>query len=105
MFVGRAGCRHEGWPGEASPSKGGEVRTDSAIPHTRPVRGGWNAGSAGGGGTAMTLELVVMWVVVGLLAGWVAGYIMKDGGYGLKGDLILGVVGSIVGGWLFSVLG
>jgi uncharacterized membrane protein YeaQ/YmgE (transglycosylase-associated protein family) len=53
----------------------------------------------------MTLELVVMWVVVGLLAGWVAGYVMKDGGYGLKGDLILGVVGSIVGGWLFSVLG
>ena len=53
----------------------------------------------------MTLELVVMWVVVGLLAGWVAGYVMKEGGYGLKGDLILGVVGSIVGGWLFSVLG
>lgn len=52
----------------------------------------------------MTLELVVMWVVVGLLAGWVVGYVMKDGGYGLKGDLILGVVGSIMGGWLFSVL-
>jgi uncharacterized membrane protein YeaQ/YmgE (transglycosylase-associated protein family) len=53
----------------------------------------------------MTLELVVMWVVVGLLAGWVAGFVMKDGGYGLKGDLVLGVVGSIVGGWLFSILG
>ena len=53
----------------------------------------------------MTLELVVMRVIVGLLAGWVAGYVMKDGGYGPKGDLILGVVGSIVGGWLFSVLG
>lgn len=52
----------------------------------------------------MTLELVLMWVVVGLLAGWVAGYVMKEGGYGLRGDLILGVVGSIVGGWLFSVL-
>ena len=52
----------------------------------------------------MTLELVVMWIVVGLLAGWVAGYVMKEGGYGLKGDLLLGVVGSIVGGWLFSVL-
>jgi uncharacterized membrane protein YeaQ/YmgE (transglycosylase-associated protein family) len=52
----------------------------------------------------MTLDLVVMWVVVGLLAGWVAGYTMKEGGYGLKGDLILGVVGSVVGGWLFLVL-
>ncbi|RPH99061.1 MAG: GlsB/YeaQ/YmgE family stress response membrane protein [Zetaproteobacteria bacterium] len=46
----------------------------------------------------------MMWVVVGLLAGWVAGYVMKEGGYGLRGDLILGVAGSIVGGWLFSVL-
>jgi uncharacterized membrane protein YeaQ/YmgE (transglycosylase-associated protein family) len=52
----------------------------------------------------MTLELVVMWIVVGLLAGWVAGHVMKEGGYGLMGDLLLGVVGSIVGGWLFSVL-
>ena len=51
----------------------------------------------------MTVELVVMWIVVGLLAGWVAGHVMKEGGYGLKGDLLLGVVGSIVGGWLFSV--
>ena len=52
----------------------------------------------------MTLGMFVMWVAVGLLAGWVAGYVMKEGGYGLKGDLILGVIGSFVGGWLFSVL-
>jgi len=50
------------------------------------------------------MELVAMRVVVGLLAGWLAGYVMKDGGYGLKVDLILGVVGSIVGSWLFSAL-
>jgi len=53
----------------------------------------------------MNLELLVMWVVVGLVAGWLAQFVMKSGGYGLKGDLILGLVGSIVGSWLFSALG
>ncbi|HEX9373841.1 MAG TPA: GlsB/YeaQ/YmgE family stress response membrane protein [Roseiflexaceae bacterium] len=45
-------------------------------------------------------------IVIGLLAGWIAGMIMKGGGggYGLWGDLGLGVVGSIVGGWLGSLL-
>ena len=49
----------------------------------------------------MTLELLVMWVLVGLVAGWLAGYVMKGGGYGLKGDLALGVVGSLVGSGIF----
>jgi len=53
----------------------------------------------------MNLELFVMWVVVGLVAGWLARFVMMSGGYGLKGDLILGLVGSIVGSWFFSALG
>lgn len=53
----------------------------------------------------MNLEMFAMWVVVGLVVGWLAGFVMKDGGYGLKGDLILGLVGSIVGSWLFWALG
>jgi len=53
----------------------------------------------------MTLGLFVMWVVVGLGVGWLAGFVMKSGGYGLKGGLILGLVGSIVGSWLFWALG
>ena len=53
----------------------------------------------------MNLEMFAMWVVVGLAAGWLAGYVMGNGGYGLKRDLILGLVGSIVGSWLFSALG
>jgi uncharacterized membrane protein YeaQ/YmgE (transglycosylase-associated protein family) len=52
----------------------------------------------------MTLGLFLMWVVVGGIAGWLAGYVMRSGGYGLKGDLILGLVGSIVGSWLFWAL-
>ena len=48
----------------------------------------------------MESGMVVSWVVVGLLAGWLAGIVMKDGGYGLIGDLLLGVFGSVVGGWI-----
>jgi uncharacterized membrane protein YeaQ/YmgE (transglycosylase-associated protein family) len=45
---------------------------------------------------------IVAWIVVGLIAGWLAGMVMKGGGYGLVGDLVLGVIGAIVGGWLGS---
>jgi uncharacterized membrane protein YeaQ/YmgE (transglycosylase-associated protein family) len=44
-------------------------------------------------------------IVVGLVAGWLAGVVMKGGGYGLLVDIILGVLGGIVGGWLFGALG
>ena len=40
------------------------------------------------------------WVVVGVLAGWLTGFVMKDGGYGLVGDMVLGLIGSVVGGWI-----
>src|SRR5438093_11426734 len=47
---------------------------------------------------------IIAWLIVGLVAGWLAGMIMKGGGYGLIGDLILGLIGAVVGGWLFSVI-
>ena len=53
----------------------------------------------------MEFGMFVSWVVVGLLAGWLAGIVMKDGGYGLIGDLVLGVVGSVAGGWIFRAVG
>jgi uncharacterized membrane protein YeaQ/YmgE (transglycosylase-associated protein family) len=52
----------------------------------------------------MNLELFVMWVVVGLMAGWLARIAMKSGGYGLTRDISLGVVGSIVGSVIFRGL-
>ena len=53
----------------------------------------------------MEFALSVSWVVVGLLVGGLAGIVMKGGGYGLIGDLGLGLVGSVVGGWIFRTLG
>jgi uncharacterized membrane protein YeaQ/YmgE (transglycosylase-associated protein family) len=48
---------------------------------------------------------VLTWIVVGLIAGWLAGHVMKGGGYGVVVDIILGLVGGIVGGWIFGLLG
>jgi uncharacterized membrane protein YeaQ/YmgE (transglycosylase-associated protein family) len=46
---------------------------------------------------------IVTWLVLGLVAGLIAGYLMKGGGYGLIGDIILGILGAIVGGFLTSM--
>jgi uncharacterized membrane protein YeaQ/YmgE (transglycosylase-associated protein family) len=45
------------------------------------------------------------WIVVGLIAGWLAGQVMKGGGYGVLVDIILGIVGGLLGGWIFGQLG
>jgi uncharacterized membrane protein YeaQ/YmgE (transglycosylase-associated protein family) len=45
---------------------------------------------------------ILAWIVVGLIAGWLAGRVMRGGGYGLLGDIIIGVVGGLLGGWLAS---
>lgn len=47
----------------------------------------------------------VEWIVVGLIAGWLAGQVMKGGGYGVLVDIILGILGGILGGWIFGLLG
>jgi uncharacterized membrane protein YeaQ/YmgE (transglycosylase-associated protein family) len=47
----------------------------------------------------------IYWIIVGLIAGWLAGKVMKGGGYGVLFDILLGIVGGIVGGWFFGMLG
>jgi uncharacterized membrane protein YeaQ/YmgE (transglycosylase-associated protein family) len=48
----------------------------------------------------------LLWfLVVGVLAGWIAGKLVKGGGFGLVGDLVVGVIGALLGGWLFSAFG
>jgi uncharacterized membrane protein YeaQ/YmgE (transglycosylase-associated protein family) len=48
---------------------------------------------------------IVWFILIGIAAGWLAGQVMGAGGYGLLGDLILGVIGALVGGYLFGLLG
>lgn len=48
----------------------------------------------------------MLWfLIIGLIAGWLAGKIVKGGGFGLIGDLVVGVVGSFIGGYLAGILG
>ncbi len=47
----------------------------------------------------------LIWLAIGAVAGWLAGNIMKGGGFGLLWNILLGIVGAFVGGWLFGVLG
>jgi uncharacterized membrane protein YeaQ/YmgE (transglycosylase-associated protein family) len=47
----------------------------------------------------------VTWILVGLIAGWLAGQVMKGGGYGVLVDIILGILGGVLGGWVFGLLG
>ena len=48
---------------------------------------------------------LIVWIVVGLIAGWAAGKIMKGSGYGVLGDIVLGILGGIIGGWILGALG
>ena len=47
---------------------------------------------------------IIGWIVLGLLAGWIAGMVMRGGGYGILGDIVLGILGAIVGGWITGIL-
>ena len=53
----------------------------------------------------MTLTGLIIFLVIGGVAGWLAGVIVKGGGFGLIGDIVVGVIGSVIGGWLFGLLG
>ncbi len=47
---------------------------------------------------------ILVWLFVGLIAGWLAGVVMRGGGYGLLGDIVVGILGAFVGGFLAAVL-
>jgi uncharacterized membrane protein YeaQ/YmgE (transglycosylase-associated protein family) len=47
---------------------------------------------------------LLTWIVVGAIAGWLAGQVMKGSGFGLIGDIVIGVIGALVGGWLAATL-
>jgi uncharacterized membrane protein YeaQ/YmgE (transglycosylase-associated protein family) len=52
----------------------------------------------------MSVETLLIWIIVGAVAGWLAGLIVKGYGFGLIGNIILGIVGAFLGGWLFAQL-
>lgn len=53
----------------------------------------------------LTMSNVLWWLVVGLVAGFLASRVMRGGGYGLIGDIVVGLIGAFIGGWLAGFLG
>ena len=51
------------------------------------------------------ISALIWWIIVGLIAGWLAGKIMKGSGYGAIADIVLGMVGAVVGGFILRILG
>ncbi len=47
---------------------------------------------------------VLAWIIVGLIAGWLAGLVMKGSGYGALGDILLGIIGALIGGFIAGAL-
>ncbi|HLX40552.1 MAG TPA: GlsB/YeaQ/YmgE family stress response membrane protein [Ktedonobacteraceae bacterium] len=53
----------------------------------------------------LSLTTVIWWLIVGLIAGFLASMVMRGGGYGIVGDIVVGLVGAFIGGFLASLLG
>lgn len=54
----------------------------------------------------MNLTAIVLWLVIGAVAGWLAGQLMRGRGLGMVGNIVVGIIGAFVGGWLLGgVLG
>jgi uncharacterized membrane protein YeaQ/YmgE (transglycosylase-associated protein family) len=53
----------------------------------------------------MKVEALIIWLIVGAVAGWLAGMVVKGGSYGLIGSIIVGVIGGFIAGWLLPRIG
>jgi uncharacterized membrane protein YeaQ/YmgE (transglycosylase-associated protein family) len=53
----------------------------------------------------MSAETLIIWIIVGAVAGWLAGLVVRGGGFGLVGNIIVGIIGAFLGGWLLSMAG
>jgi uncharacterized membrane protein YeaQ/YmgE (transglycosylase-associated protein family) len=57
------------------------------------------------GGNIMEPQSIIVWLIVGAVAGWLAGMVVKGGGFGLIGDIVVGIIGAVIAGWLLPYLG
>ncbi|KVA58836.1 GlsB/YeaQ/YmgE family stress response membrane protein [Burkholderia cepacia] len=53
----------------------------------------------------MDVHGLIVWLIIGAVAGWLAGVLVKGGGFGLLIDIVVGIVGAVIGGWLAGLLG
>jgi uncharacterized membrane protein YeaQ/YmgE (transglycosylase-associated protein family) len=73
--------------------------------HPVTSQSGWPLLGDEKSGGKMDAQTLIIWLIVGAVAGWLAGMVVKGGGYGLIGDIIVGIVGAFVAGWLLPRIG
>jgi uncharacterized membrane protein YeaQ/YmgE (transglycosylase-associated protein family) len=56
-------------------------------------------------GEDVMVESVIAWLIVGAIAGWIAGKVVRGGGFGLLGNVVVGIIGAVVAGWILPQLG
>jgi uncharacterized membrane protein YeaQ/YmgE (transglycosylase-associated protein family) len=56
-------------------------------------------------GEDVMVESVIAWLIVGAIAGWIAGKVVRGGGFGLLGNIVVGIIGAVIAGWLLPQLG
>jgi uncharacterized membrane protein YeaQ/YmgE (transglycosylase-associated protein family) len=70
-----------------------------------PASGNTADGMAPPLGDNVMVESVIAWLIVGAIAGWIAGKVVRGGGFGLLGNVVVGIIGAVVAGWLLPQLG
>ncbi len=53
----------------------------------------------------MSAETILVWILVGMVTGWLAGKVVEGGGFGLIGDIVVGIIGAFIGSWVLRHLG
>lgn len=53
----------------------------------------------------MDVQTILIWIIVGGIAGWLAGLIVRGFGFGILGNIVIGILGAIVGSWLLGMMG
>src|SRR5207244_3451190 len=98
----RAATRSQASPGSAGRQPPAVARH---LPYALPFKGRTpRVGRLNRNAEVSGKVSILAWLVLGLIAGWLAGMLMKGGGYGIVGDIVLGILGALVGGWLTGVL-
>jgi uncharacterized membrane protein YeaQ/YmgE (transglycosylase-associated protein family) len=87
---------------------------DRSAGERRRKRDTWRCGSDGNDrgiprrltmGRMVMIESLIIWLIIGAIAGWLAGQIVKGYGLGLVGNIVVGIIGAIIAGWLLPMIG
>jgi len=76
-----------------------------AVNKARAARRGQISAAVGEQEMPGDITVIIVWLVIGAIAGWLAGQIVTGAGFGLVGNIIVGIIGAVVGGWLLNWVG